>query len=395
MDDRSFVKPILDAIEYFIKSESELQHFYNIVDKFCVIWFGNPISSRNFKNVDLYLIHDLLGEYIRFEENNKRIALWLFAINRVSYNYTSDLSAVKKEVDEISKSIDEKVDISLIEQILNNLKKLEDSHLNTDIKERIKSDVVGNFLQWIGIYTTYIYPSLDNKTNFYDKNIIKAMNYLVFEFIQQKSNDKRLSYLILSIMESCKLYSIQESNNNNVDFMKKQDSEVVIPGEDKNFVEELLNKLKNENEKQRNKPMLYEEITADQIVKEKYDKFINDLNNEPAESVSIFNKHTTVLANNLVMLNPEKYSLFIQTLIKYRKYEVLNVDVYKILKNSVSLLSTSTKNWFNNESINLQNHDENYFEMVIQRIVKEPDSTKTNIAKLFIMFFLLRKYDLI
>ena len=39
MEDRSMIKPILDALEYFSSSEEELEFFYNVVDKFCAAWY--------------------------------------------------------------------------------------------------------------------------------------------------------------------------------------------------------------------------------------------------------------------------------------------------------------------------------------------------------------------
>ena len=40
MEDRSFIRPILDAMEYFNKSTEELNFFYRIIDRFCACWFG-------------------------------------------------------------------------------------------------------------------------------------------------------------------------------------------------------------------------------------------------------------------------------------------------------------------------------------------------------------------
>ena len=37
----------------------------------------------------LYLTHDLLGEYLRLEENSKRLAFWLLTLNRCCLNFTA------------------------------------------------------------------------------------------------------------------------------------------------------------------------------------------------------------------------------------------------------------------------------------------------------------------
>jgi hypothetical protein len=185
MEDRSMIKPILDALEYFSTSEEELEFFYNVVDKFCAAWFGKPVFASHFSKIDYALLHELLGEYIRFESNNKRIALWILAINRVCYNFTASLDSVKYEICEMEDSIDDSFDTTLIDPIVSSLKSFERQHLNAGVNDKGENDGVGDFLQWVGIYVTYVYPSLENKQNFYDKNIVKAMNYLLVEFIKQ------------------------------------------------------------------------------------------------------------------------------------------------------------------------------------------------------------------
>ncbi|HOV13459.1 MAG TPA: hypothetical protein PK771_04170 [Spirochaetota bacterium] len=397
MEDRSTVKPIIDAIEYFNQSEIELQYFYKVVDRFCAAWFGKPIIVSKFKNIDLLLIHDLLGEYLRFEENSKRIGLWLLAINRVCYNYTADLSLAIKEIHELSRNIDDNVDVSLIEQILGSLRKFEEKHLTAGQDDRGQSDTIGNFLQWVGLYTTYIYPSLENKTDIYDKNILKAMNFLLIEFIGQKSNDKRLAYLIMAIMEACKQYSLQSTNDDD-QFIKEYDEkeETVFAGKEEGLVEELLKKLRDENEKQRKRPILTKEILADEFIKDTYDRFIDDLNNDPAECVSEFNNYTFELANKFLTFDTGKQFLFLQTLSRYRtnSKESLKTTVYNNLKNSVNLLSSRTKNWIKNELERLNTQKDVYIEYIIQKLFAELPSTKANTAKLFIMLYLIKKLEL-
>jgi hypothetical protein len=393
MEDSSIIKPILNAIEYFNKSEKELQHFYKIIDKFCALWFGRPVLISKLKKIELCLIHELLGEFIRFEENNKRIALWLFAVNRVCYNYTADLSSILKEI-EATSSIEETIDITLIEQIINTLRKFEDEHITSISLKKGEDNTVGNFLQWIGVYTTYIYPSLENKTDFYDKNMIKAMNFLLYEFIQQKTNDKRLAYLIMAIIEACKQFSLQNKKLH-PDFMAEYgiNGNIIFAGTEEELVEELLKKLKEENDKQRYKPVLTNDILPDQYVKDIYDKMIDELNIDPDESVSVFNKYTFDMANTLMNFDNEKQLLYLQTLSRYRANakEDLKDIVYTNLKNSVNLLSSRTKNWIKAELERLDSRKDLYIEYIIQKLSSEQISTKINTAKLFIMLYLINK----
>lgn len=395
MEDRSVIQPILEALEYFKKSKEELDYFYNIIDKFCASWFGKTVITTNFTSSDLLLIHDLLGEYLRFEGNSKKIALWLLAINRVCYNYTLDLSKAKREVEELKKINKEELDTSLIGPILNTLKNFEESHLTSSLNNRPQEDIIGNFLQWVGVYTTFIYPSLENKMDFYDKNILRAMNFLLSEFLKQKTNEKRLAFLIMAIMEACKQYSLQ--NNINTELLN-QNSETIMPGKEEKLVEELLNKLKNETERQRKSQLIIsKEILADQFVKDSFDKFIDDINNDPIEAVTIFNEYSFKLSNILIKFDTGKQFLFLQTLSRYRTNvkSVLKKESYNNLKKSVEMLSERTKEWFKKELIKLNERKDFYIEFVLQKMLNEKEPTKANTAKLFIMLYLIKKLELL
>ena len=397
MEDRSMIKPILDALEYFSSSEEELEIFYNVVDKFCAAWFGKPIFASHFSKIDYALLHELLGEYIRFESNNKRIALWILAINRVCCNYTASLDSAKYEISELEESIDDSFDTTLIDPIVSSLKAFEQQHLNAGINDKGENDGVGDFLQWVGIYVTYVYPSLENKQNFYDKNIIKAMNYLLAEFIKQKSNDKRLALLILALMESCRQYAIQISGGlPQFDERKVFPDGYVMGGTEESMVQELLNKLKEENEKQRLKPILSKELHADQFLKDAFDKFIIDLNDDVNESVSVFNQFANTMSNKLVNFSEEQVCLFFQTLIRYRKkcHVVIKESVFHTLKRSVSLLSEQSKSWFSEELEKLRNDNEIYVDYIVHKL-KNEKSSKINTAKLFVMLYLIYKLELL
>lgn len=399
MEDRSMIKPILEALEYFSSSEEELQFYYKVIDKFCAAWFGKQILASNLTKIDYALLHEMLGEYIRFESNNKRVALWILSINRVCYNYSVNLESVKQELKGMEESIDDSFDTSLIDPIVNNLKEFEHLHLTAGLNDKGENDIVGNFLQWVGVYTTLIYPSLENKQDFYDKNVIRAMNYLLAEFIKQKSNDKRLAMLIIAVMEACRQYSIQISGKNiygvgtlgDVSFPEGY----IFGGTEENMVEELLDRLKEENAKQRQKPILSKEILADQFVKDSFDKFVDELNDDVNESVSVFNQYANMLANKFVTFDQGKQFLFLQTLIRYRKgcRNCVKDGVYNTLRRSISLLSDQSQNWFSQELKNLRNENDVYIDFVIQKLKSERVS-KINTSKLFIMLYLIYKFDL-
>lgn len=393
MEDRSVIKPVIDALEYFIRGEEEIQFFYKIIDKFCAKWFNNKINAAKFDKTDIFLIHEMLGEYLRFESNNKRVALWLLAINRVSYNFTVDLSNIKKELKELEKSIDDNFDNSLILPILSWLVDLENMHNNVNKENLGLQDITGNFLQWVGLYTTYIYPSLENKLDIYDKKVTKAMNYLLMEFIKQKSNDKRLAFLLLAIIEACKQYSLQNSQVDKTTIINNKD--MITAGSEEILVEELLNKLKEENEKQRQRPVLTKEIQADQFVKDSLDDFIDNINFDVNEAVSIFNNYTSKLTNKLITFDHKKQYLFFQTLYRYRAncQNCLKESVYYNLKNSVKMLSSHTKIWLEQELENINQQKDLYIDYILQKL-KPDNAAKINTAKLFIMLYLIKKFNL-
>ncbi len=397
MEDRSVVAPIISSLEYFQDSTAELDYFYKVVDKFCAKWFGKAVSISRLDTVDIYLIHELLAEYLRFEENNKRIALWLLAINRVCTNFTADLSKSMGEIDYIRSIIDDSTDNSLIEPILENLKNLEVLH-NRAADSRGKEDVVGSFLQWVGLYTTYIYPNLENKTDFYDKKIIRAMNYLLTEFIQQKSNDKRLAFLILAILEGCKQYSLQiQFVDTNFYGTYEETADLVFAGKEESLVEEILNKLKIENEKVKPQKTFSVELLTDDTIHENFDIFIEELNYDPNEAVTVFNKFTFKTANEFLGFDDANKFLFLQNLNRYglKNGKKINPSSQKNIRKSFALLSEKTKKWFEDELIKLVEKKDAYIEYIIRKLENESAETKMNSAKLFIMVYLVRIFSIL
>ncbi|MBQ3922010.1 MAG: hypothetical protein II707_01840 [Spirochaetales bacterium] len=441
--DAGMLKPILDAIDDFEEDSESLEQFYRIVDKFCVQWFGKPALVADFDTVDLLLIQDMLGEYLAFEGNNRKIALWLLSINRVCYNFTADLSEAAEEIEQLREEYDEEPDTSLIEPIIGHLKQLESQHLNAGIDNIGREDSIGNFLQWVGLYATFIYPSLDNKADFFDKSVLKAMNYLLTEFIKQKSNDKRLAFLIMAIMEACKQYSVANIDVNPQfvdDYAKNVEGEPVLAGTEEDLVQQLLSSLHNETVRQRkehpshsvqnessekNSPAKQNKYDADikpaskksaadtsakskdkskvkgmlsePFSKDEFDDFIDSLNADSVECVSVFNKFSTDLAAQFVRLDTGKQFIFLQTLSRYRKdcRGSLDKDVWDNLRKSVSLLSPKTIDWLKTELQRLAERKDLYIEYILQKIRSESEATKANTAKLFVMLYLIKKLELL
>ncbi|MBP5706363.1 MAG: hypothetical protein J6W76_03680, partial [Spirochaetales bacterium] len=304
-----------------------------------------------------------------------------------------------------------------------------------------REDSIGNFLQWVGLYATFIYPSLNNKADFFDKSVLKAMNYLLTEFIKQKSNDKRLAFLIMAIMEACKQYSVANIDDNPQfidDYAKNAEGEPVLAGTEEDLVQQLLSNLHNETVRQRKEHPTHsvqnettekanavkqnksdtdikstskrtssesssktkgkgKGLLSEPFSKDEFDDFIESLNEDSVECVSVFNKFSTDLANQFVQLDTGKQFIFLQTLSHYRKdcRGNLDKDVWESLRKSVSLLSPKTIDWLHTELQRLAERKDLYIEYILQKIRSESDATKSNTAKLFIMLYLIKKLELL
>jgi hypothetical protein len=397
MDDTSIIKPILDALDYFNNSPDEINYFYNIIDKFCANWFGKQIKVSKFDDVEYLLIHDLLGEYIRFEENNKRIALWLLSINRVCYNYTSDLSSVNEKLNELAKQETLDIDATLIEPILNHLRIFEKLHNNAGKDDRGEFDVIINFLQWVMVYTSLVYPSLENKMNFYDKVIIKAMNFILMEFIKQRSNDKRMAYLIIAIIEACRLYSIQEENiNEEIIHYYEIENNIVLPGKDEVLVTQILDRLKDETQKPRDINIQKSiPISIEKYVESYINNFIENLNKKDNESIAIFNKYIFVFSSKFLSIDDNQKLLFLRTFIYMDiSLNTINTQALTNLKKSINNLADKTKIILKSELKNLENKKDEYINYILKKIDSIEYSIKYNTAKLFILVLLVKKLNL-
>ena len=288
------------------------------------------------------------------------------------------------------------VDTSLIEPILRQLKVLDEAHKNAGKKNYGKSDLISNYLQWVMVYTSIIYPSLEDKLDFYDKTTIKAMNYILMEFIQQQSNDKRISYLVMGIIEACKLFSIQNQEDSEKFLDNYKDTEdQVIPGQEEKFVKEILNRLKNENIKQRENNTFLHDITADQYLNERYKKFIEDLNEEVNYVSSNLNKYILKFTSKFVSYNKDQQVLFLKTILNYKLDQKLKPDIKNRLNKSINLLPENTKKWFNTELIKMNKDINQYITNIINKINSRDFTSKFNFSKPFIMLFLIKKFDLI
>jgi hypothetical protein len=406
MADKSIIEPILAGLEYFNKSSEEISYFYNIIDKFCANWFGRQIRVEQFSNIEFLLVHDLLGEFIRIEENNKRISLWLLAINRVCYNYNSDLRSSHEELEKMKMDLNNDIDSTLIDPILTELRIYERLHLNAGKHDRGEKDLISNFMQWIMAYTNFIYPSLENKMDFYEENMIKAMNFILFEFIKQRSNVKRMAYLVMAIIEACNQYSLQNQNISPEFFKEYAEEERIIPGTEEKLVSEILDRLKNENQKQKGLSLKIEENKEDRKNEDSsmntlmntyainiIDKLIADLNICEDTCITKFNKYISKISTKFLTFNENEQYSFLKQILKYdiKKASIIKNMILETLKKSINQLSDNTKEWIGEELKKLEKKDNSYADKVIKKINQEESINKINTVKLFIMLIILKK----
>lgn len=397
MDNKSIIKPIINALKKLSASGEELLYFYRVIDKFCALWFGKKISIKEFKDIEIILLHEILGEFLRFEENNKRIALWLLAVNRCCYNFKSDLKQAKKELENHKKEEAGIYDNTLIEPLLENLALFEAAHNRAGIEELGKKDPTGIFIQWIDIYCTYIYPKLENKLDFYDKDMIIAMNFLLAEFLRHKSNGKRLALLVFAIMEACKQYSVNEPINAHNIITGYESEGVVVAGTEEAFVEELLQKLSEENNKQKNVPRLTSEPSTDDFLTTNYNFFIQSLSQPDVDAVNLFNTFIADATNILLRLRSKEHRLnYIKNFFNFESNFIADIDINNIRKinNSISIFSEQTKKRIKTILKKAKNADEEFFKQITNSINENGDISAINLMKLYFISFLIFKLAL-
>ncbi len=210
--DKSLVQPVLDAIIEMRSSPRELAVFYEIVDVFCARWLGKPRSQMSLEDEEtIYLAHELLREYLRFEGNNKRVALWLLTINRCCRNYTADLSGPGENFSLAVSGSDLDFDRTLLGPILQKADLFESRHSTAVSQEMGADDAMGSFYQWIGAYCTYVYPKLQEEAagggpvQHADKAMVSTLAFLISEFISLKENVSRVAAIFLALKEACAL----------------------------------------------------------------------------------------------------------------------------------------------------------------------------------------------
>jgi hypothetical protein len=398
MEDRSIIRPILDALDYFNSSPEETNYFYNIIDKFSAYWFGKIINVNNLNNVEMLLIHELLGEYIRFEENSKRVALWLLSINRICYNFSNDLSSLVLELEKINHDENQDIDVTLIEPILKQIQTLDAIHKKAGKEsDRGEGDLITNYLQWVMVYASIIYPSLNNKLDFYTNTIIKSMNFILMEFIKQRSNDKRMAYLVMGIIEACNQYNIQNENYVKEFIENYPDREIVLAGQEEALVKELLLKLKDEKIKQRENRMILQDTAPEEYVVNTYKKLISELNSDSILAVTNFNKYILRLTSKILSYNDENKSVFLSNILDFDSDALNNVnsEIIEKLRKSMSLLPEKTKNWINKELAKLNQDKKGSIDRVVNSLKTKEFASKFNYMKPFVLLYLSYKFQII
>jgi hypothetical protein len=245
LQDKSIIEPVLRAVEALQASRQQLQSLYRVIDQFCALWIGRSRERMSFReDTTLYLIHDLLGEYLQLEENNKRVAFWLLTLNRCCGNFSADLEAPRRELEKTIQETDLGLDTTLLEPIFRQLEQFEETHSRAQREELGENDLLGNFLQWVGIYCSYIYPKVVRDENRVNRTAIGAISFLLSEYIKLRSNVSRMAALLLGIKEACAYGSSTRTAAEPGGVPAT--SGVVSAGRDEEYVEDLLRLLRQE-----------------------------------------------------------------------------------------------------------------------------------------------------
>ncbi len=245
--DRSIVRPVLDAINTLRSNRADLTVYYRIIDLFCAKWFGRNRSEMSIEDEEsVYLAHELLREYLRFEGSTMRVALWLLTINRCCRNYAMDLSHVKSEFEQAIQGADLDFDGTLLAPIMEKVKHFETAHVTAGAKTLGQDDAMGSYYQWIGIYCTNVYPRLKQDPQARDRSMVSAIGFLISEFISLKENVSRMAALLLAIKEAC-VYG--QPADRATDGQKSPPAEdgTVMPGTEVEIVEQILERLRAES----------------------------------------------------------------------------------------------------------------------------------------------------
>jgi len=261
MQDKSIIQPVLRAVEHMQSSPEELSALYRVVDQFASEWLGRPREEMRFEgDAVLYLIHDLLGEYLHLEENHKRLAFWLLTLNRCCLNFNADLSQTRAELQQALAGTDLSLDTTLLEPVFETIREYEEGH-RLAVRENLgREDRLGGFLQWVGTYCGYIYPVYIRGSDPVNRTVISSITFLTAEFIKLRSNVYRIAALLLGLKEACAigtaLHRAQAGPVITTAFsataaeplaVEPGDEEAsVMAGQDREYVEALLERLRQE-----------------------------------------------------------------------------------------------------------------------------------------------------
>jgi hypothetical protein len=244
LQDKSIIQPVLRAVEALQSSRAQLASMYRVIDQFCALWIGRPRDKMSFReDTALYLIHDLLGEYLQLEENNRRVAFWLLTLNRCCHNFTVDLEDPRRELERAILEMDLGLDTTLLEPIFRQVEQFEETHSRAQREQLGENDILGNFLQWVGIYCSYIYPNIVRDENRVNRTAIGAISFLLSEYIKLRSNVSRMAALLLGIKEACAYGS---STRTAAEPGVTAASGAVPAGQEEEYVEDLLKLLRQE-----------------------------------------------------------------------------------------------------------------------------------------------------
>jgi hypothetical protein len=245
--DRSIVRPVLDAINTLRSNRADLTVYYRIIDLFCARWLGIPRSEMNIEDEEsIYLAHELLREYLRFEDSTLRVALWLLTINRCCRNYSADLSHVASEFEQAVQGADLDFDGTLLAPIIEKVKFFEAAHAAAGAKTLGQDDAMSSYYQWIGIYCTNVYPRLKQDPQARDRSMVSTLGFLISEFISLKENVSRMAALLLAIKQAC-VHGRTSDRPQDGRRSTPEDDGTVMPGTETAIVEQILERLRAES----------------------------------------------------------------------------------------------------------------------------------------------------
>ena len=242
LHDKSVIQPVLRAVESLQSSSQGMDALYEVVDQFCAVWIGKRREQMLFEgDAILYLTHELLGEYLHLEQNDKRVAFWMLILNRCCTNFETDLRVKRRNLEKLIDSSDLGLDGTLLEPIFSQIRDYQQIHNRSQAEELGESDALGSFLQWVGAYCSYIYPTIIRDRNKVTKTVISAISFLISEYIKLRSNVSRMAALLLGIKEAC-VYGT--SIRTGGEFQPCTPTESVPAGQDEQYVEALLQRLR-------------------------------------------------------------------------------------------------------------------------------------------------------